>query len=166
MRFMDGIEHGWVNRIICHRLMAALLCLGMAANFAPAVAGSGLPQGEATSNDANPANTNNRSRDFVADNSVTPVAAEGGGAPVTPDATPAMPAASPATAKVFAMVNGKPITVREFRALYDKLMRERFYHGSVPEGQEEALLNDVTEQLVERILLAVLKGSAEAQARH
>lgn len=61
---------------------------------------------------------------------------------------------------VFAVVNGNYITIREYKERLDEVLRKRFYHGSIPEGQAEALTKDVTDQLIERVLLL-----AEAERR-
>ncbi len=70
--------------------------------------------------------------------------------PTTPEVTPGEP--------IFAMVNGKPVTVRAYRGLLAETMRERFYHGTIPEGKAEELYKEVAGRLVDRELLA---GEAE-----
>ena len=77
------------------------------------------------------------------------------GAPATP-ATPATPAAlaTPQADPVFALVNGKPITVRQYNALFRATLRQRYYHGKVPEGQEQVVAKEISDLLVERELLA------------
>lgn len=73
--------------------------------------------------------------------------------------TPATPATAPGE-PVFATVNDKPITVREYRTLLAETMRSRYYHGKVPEDQVEALHKEITDQAIERELLV-----GEAQKR-
>ena len=59
---------------------------------------------------------------------------------------------------IFAKVNGKPIPVREYDALYALVIQQRFYHGTIPEGQAEVVRKEVTDELVDRELLV---GEAE-----
>jgi parvulin-like peptidyl-prolyl isomerase len=68
-----------------------------------------------------------------------------------------VPAPAP-TELVFARVNGKPILAQEFRARYNAIIRQRFYHGAPPESQAEALRQEVADLLIERELLV---GEAE-----
>lgn len=71
--------------------------------------------------------------------------------------TPATPGVAQGE-PVFAMVNDKPITVREYKGLLAETMRGRYYHGTVPEGQAEALYKEVSDLAVDRELLV---GEAE-----
>lgn len=73
-------------------------------------------------------------------------------APVAAATTETAPA--PARAEqVFARVNGKPILAQEFRARYNAIIRQRFYHGTPPESQAEAVRQEVADLLIERALL-------------
>lgn len=65
------------------------------------------------------------------------------------DEAPAAPAAEP----VFALVNGKPISIQEFRVRYNALLRQRFFHGEPPENQAVAVRREVANLLIERELL-------------
>lgn len=65
----------------------------------------------------------------------------------------AKPAENGQAEAIFGRVNGKVITQQEFDALYAATMRQRFYHGNIPEGQGEAVYKEVTELMVERTLL-------------
>lgn len=56
-------------------------------------------------------------------------------------------------AQVFAKVNGRVITPQEFETLYAATLRQRSYHGKVEAGQPEAVRKEVTELLVDRVLL-------------
>ena len=56
-------------------------------------------------------------------------------------------------AQVFAKVNSRVITLQEFDTLYAATLRQRSYHGNVQEGQPEAVRKEVTELLVDRVLL-------------
>lgn len=53
---------------------------------------------------------------------------------------------------LYAMVNGKPITQDEFHAAYANFLRQKFYHGQVPQDQLLQARKDVSDQLVNRIL--------------
>lgn len=63
--------------------------------------------------------------------------------------------AAPASAPepLYAMVNGKPITQKDFHGAYSNYLRQKYYHAQVPEEQLEAAKKEVGEQLVERVLL-------------
>lgn len=67
------------------------------------------------------------------------------------DEAPAAPAAL--AGPVFALVNGKPISIQEFKARYNALVRQRFYHGEPPESQAVAVRREVANLLIERALL-------------
>lgn len=63
-------------------------------------------------------------------------------------------AATPApTNKVYALVNGKPITFLEYNAELITLLKNRYYHGKLPEGKEEETRKELTDTMVDRILL-------------
>ena len=57
------------------------------------------------------------------------------------------------TEPLLARVNGQPILLSEFNAAYTDTIKQRFYHGTVPEGQAEVVRKDVTTALVDRELL-------------
>ena len=61
---------------------------------------------------------------------------------------------------VFALVNEKPITVREFKGLLAETMRKRYYHGTIPEGKAEGLYKEIADLAIEHELLV-----AEAEKR-
>lgn len=61
-------------------------------------------------------------------------------------------ASAPATAPLYATVNGKPVTQMEFHAAFANHMRQKFYHGQVPQDQLLSARKDVSDQLVNRIL--------------
>lgn len=69
------------------------------------------------------------------------------------EVTPAVEVAPAPAEQVYAMVNGKPITVDEYKILLAATMRQRFYHGNAPESQAEAVRKEVSELLIERALL-------------
>ena len=88
-------------------------------------------------------------------------AAQGDVAPTKQD-TAATSASSETTQHepVFAIINGKSVTVREFKGLLAETMRGRFFHGAIPEGKAEELNKEVGDLLIQRELLA-----AEAERR-
>lgn len=65
------------------------------------------------------------------------------------DAPPPPAAAEP----LYATVNGKPITQKDFHSAYANYLREKFYHRQVPEDRLAEAKQDVSNRLVERILL-------------
>ncbi|MDO8310560.1 MAG: peptidylprolyl isomerase, partial [Sideroxyarcus sp.] len=74
-------------------------------------------------------------------------------------ASPAPQAEAPLAAQpaspvqpLYATVNGKPITQDEFHAAYANFLRQKFYHGQVPQDQLLQARKDVSDQLVNRIL--------------
>jgi len=67
--------------------------------------------------------------------------------------TPAAETAPAPAEQVYAMVNGKPITVDEYKMLLATTMRQRFYHGNAPESQAEAVRKEVSDLLIDRALL-------------
>lgn len=62
-------------------------------------------------------------------------------------------AAPPAPEPLYATVNGKQITQKDFHAAYANHLRQKYYHGQVPEDQLAAARTEVGELLVQRILL-------------
>lgn len=61
----------------------------------------------------------------------------------------------PASAQeaMFAEVNGKLISMREYDAFFSSVLRQRFFHGVVPEGQLEAVRKEVADMFINRELL-------------
>lgn len=82
-------------------------------------------------------------------------AAEEGAAQRASDASLAVVAAKPVAAepKIYATVNGKAITVREYESAFASALRQKFYHGQIPEGQLPAVREEVKTRLVQRVLL-------------
>ncbi len=54
---------------------------------------------------------------------------------------------------IYAVVNGSPITVREYQEQLAETMRVRYYHGTIPEGMAEGLYKDVADLVIDRALL-------------
>lgn len=74
------------------------------------------------------------------------------------DAAPVAPAAAPAPVQhsentVYATVNGQPILISDYATAFNATLRQKFYHGQVPEGEFAKVRDLVTKQLVLRILL-------------
>lgn len=57
------------------------------------------------------------------------------------------------TAPLYATVNGTPVTQAEFHSEYAAFLRQKFYHGQVPQDQLLQARKDVSEKLIDRILL-------------
>lgn len=70
-----------------------------------------------------------------------------------PPAATAIPAG-----QAVATVNGKPITVGEFNALYAEMIRKRFWHGAPPADQAEAVRKEAIDLLVDDALLVEEAG--------
>ncbi len=54
---------------------------------------------------------------------------------------------------LYATVNGTPITQKDFYSAYSSYLRQKYYHGRVPEDELVPLGKEVGDRLVERILL-------------
>lgn len=60
----------------------------------------------------------------------------------------------PAAAEpLYATVNGQPVTQREFVGAFNGHLRQKFYHGQVPDDQLESIKKEVADRLVMRVLL-------------
>lgn len=55
---------------------------------------------------------------------------------------------------VYAYVDKQPIAQREVHMAFNDLLRKKYYHGQVPEGQMEATLKEAQDQVVDNLLLA------------
>lgn len=62
-------------------------------------------------------------------------------------------AAAPTAEPLYATVDGKPITVREFHVAFNNHLRQKFYHGQVSPDQIEAARKEVADKLIDRVLL-------------
>ncbi|MBI4984567.1 MAG: peptidylprolyl isomerase [Rhodocyclales bacterium] len=60
---------------------------------------------------------------------------------------------APPPAAVFATVDGKPISQQDFHSAFANFLRQKYYHGQVPEGQLALAREEVKERLVDRLLL-------------
>ncbi|MDH4284307.1 MAG: peptidylprolyl isomerase [Gallionellaceae bacterium] len=59
----------------------------------------------------------------------------------------------PSPEQIFARVNGKPVTQREFDARFYNIIRQRFYHGLPPGDQADAVRKEVSDLLIDFELL-------------
>jgi len=55
--------------------------------------------------------------------------------------------------QVVAVVNGRSISTQEYETLFVGMVRERFYHGKIPDGETEKVRKEAFDQLIERVLL-------------
>lgn len=78
--------------------------------------------------------------------------ASGGNPPVVKTDAAAGPAV-PLVLPLYATVNGKPVTQAEFHSAYATFLRQKFYHGQVPQDQLVQARKDVSDKLIDRILL-------------
>jgi len=61
---------------------------------------------------------------------------------------------TPATSKNhFAIVNGETITLNDFQSAVRAGIRKRFYHGKVPQEELDAFKEEVSQTLIDRVLL-------------
>lgn len=54
---------------------------------------------------------------------------------------------------LYATVNGKPVTQAEFHSAYATFLRQKYYHGQVPQDQLALARKEVGDKLIERMLL-------------
>lgn len=75
-----------------------------------------------------------------------------------PAATDAPPPAAAAAAKdmhdrVFAVINGRAIPTTDYEQAFTALVRQRFYHGQIPENELAAVREEIKSKLVQRVVL-------------
>lgn len=58
-----------------------------------------------------------------------------------------------ATPDYFATVDGETISTKEFQSAFQAGIRKRFYHGKIPEEQLRAFRQEVSQALIDRVLL-------------
>lgn len=81
-----------------------------------------------------------------------------------PPASPAGPAAEP----VFARVGDRTVSLRDYDNLYAATLRQKFYHGQVPEDQIAVVRQEVADTLIDHALLldeAKRRGVTADQAK-
>lgn len=89
-----------------------------------------------------------------------------GGNACAADSAPAQPVAQPATQTattavapqhgqetIYATVNDQPISINDYANAFNAILRQKYYHGQVPEGKLAEVREQVTDQMVMRILL-------------
>jgi len=70
------------------------------------------------------------------------------------NAADAKPSESHPTAEsVFAEVNGEKISIQEFQSAFQAGMRKRFYHGKIPQDKLQEFRKEVSQTLIDRVLL-------------
>lgn len=65
----------------------------------------------------------------------------------------AMQSVPPAHSEIYASVNGQAISTKDYENAFVNTLRQKYYHGQVPEGEMQAAREDVKNKLVQRILL-------------
>jgi hypothetical protein len=56
-------------------------------------------------------------------------------------------------AQVFAVINGRAVPTYEYEAAFTSLVRQKFYHGQIPESELAAVREEIKSKLVQRIVL-------------
>lgn len=80
--------------------------------------------------------------------------AAAGSEPATADPQP--PAAAPAREmhdRIFAVINGRAIPTTDYEQAFATLVRQRFYHGQIPENELAAVREEIKSKLVQRVVL-------------
>lgn len=76
--------------------------------------------------------------------------------PETPAAAapqPASLAGKDAHGSVFAVINGRSIPTAEYEMAFTSLVRQRFYHGQIPESELAGVREEIKNKLVQRVVL-------------
>lgn len=55
--------------------------------------------------------------------------------------------------RVFAVINGRSIPTSDYEAAFTTLVRQRFYHGQIPEAELAGVREEIKSKLVQRIVL-------------
>lgn len=55
--------------------------------------------------------------------------------------------------RVFAVINGRSIPTSDYEAAFTTLVRQRFYHGQIPENELAGVREEIKSKLVQRIVL-------------
>lgn len=55
--------------------------------------------------------------------------------------------------RVFAVINGRAIPTSDYEAAFTTLVRQRFYHGQIPESELAAVREEIKNKLVQRVVL-------------
>lgn len=83
------------------------------------------------------------------------VVAEDAASAAAADAKPTEQPAAPHDlhAAVFAVINGREVPTQEYEAAFTTLVRQRFYHGQIPDNELAAVREEIKSKLVQRIVL-------------
>lgn len=54
---------------------------------------------------------------------------------------------------VFAVINGRAVPTSDYESAFATLIRQRFYHGQIPEGELASVREEIKHKLVQRIVL-------------
>lgn len=68
-------------------------------------------------------------------------------------ASPSAAESEPSHSRVFAIVNGRSVPTQEYETAFASLVRQKFYHGQVPEKELAAAREEVKNRLVQRVVL-------------
>lgn len=79
--------------------------------------------------------------------------APAGGEPAAKDAPPPAAAAKDMHDRVFAVINGRSIPTADYEQAFTALVRQRFYHGQIPENELAAVREEIKNKLVQRVVL-------------
>ncbi|MCG2577162.1 peptidylprolyl isomerase [Dechloromonas sp. XY25] len=79
-------------------------------------------------------------------------------AATNPAATPEVEQTKPVAAKdlhdrVFAVINGRAIPTSDYEGAFTALIRQRFYHGQIPENELAGVREEIKSKLVQRVVL-------------
>jgi hypothetical protein len=55
--------------------------------------------------------------------------------------------------RVFAVINGRSIPTSDYEAAFTTLVRQRFYHGQIPENELAGVREEIKSKLVQRVVL-------------
>lgn len=55
--------------------------------------------------------------------------------------------------RVFAVINGRAIPTSDYEAAFTTLIRQRFYHGQIPENELAGVREEIKSKLVQRVVL-------------
>lgn len=71
------------------------------------------------------------------------------------EANATQPAGHPNTqaGAIFAVINGREIPTQEYEAAFTTLVRQRFYHGQIPENELAGVREEIKVKLVQRVVL-------------
>jgi parvulin-like peptidyl-prolyl isomerase len=139
-----------MSKHIGRRLIPVIMCLGMASSFAPAWCSQAWADtGGQTPND-------------------TPALSDQAATPEQENAIEAPVEEAGKEKKVYVLVNGTPIYVHQYNLELLNLLKNRYYHGKVPEGKATETRKELTDLMIDRVLLvqdAVQRGFKPDQAR-